>query len=150
MAKLGKHFSLYLEIPDVLLGRNWLLSPAFIYAQIHTCHLTDFLPRKMSVSVYITETFTCLYDFISYCTSKRIFVNLTLMQTNCLSKDKFLGPDDERTSMIKACIFPKSLKRQSQTLKRMNCAKFVCVWSNIYVNHMKTNFWWFKIVERGR
>ena len=31
-----------------------------------------------------------------------------------------------RTSMIKVCIFPKSLKRPGQILKRMNCAKFLC------------------------
>ena len=34
----------------------------------------------------------------------------------------------ERTSMIKACIFPKRLKRPGQILKpRMNGAKFLCV-----------------------
>ena len=35
--------------------------------------------------------------------------------------------------MIKACIFPKSLKKQGQILKTMNFAKFLCVWSNRYV-----------------
>ena len=33
--------------------------------------------------------------------------------------------------MIKACIYPKS--RQGQILKRMNCAKVLCVWSNMYI-----------------
>ena len=54
-----------MEIQDVLLSRNLLLSPAFIYAQIHRCHLTDFLLRK---SLYLLTLQKPLYDFISSCT----------------------------------------------------------------------------------
>ena len=52
-------------------------------------------------------------------------INLAILyKAECISD---LFTKWERISMIKACIFPKSLKRQGQILKRMNGAKFLCV-----------------------
>ena len=59
----------------------------------------------------------------------------------------------QRTSMIKVCIFHKSLKRQSQILKRMNYANFFYVSDQIdkndLHNHMRTNFWMIKMLKGG-
>ena len=58
-----------MEMPDVLF--NWLLSPAFIYAQIHRCHFTI---RPQQKCPYLFTLQKPLYDFISYCTIRTMFV----------------------------------------------------------------------------
>ena len=52
----------------------------------------------------------------------------------------FLKYEYVRTSMLKACIFPKSLTKWGGIFKIMNCAIFSCICSHRYVNHVETNF----------
>ena len=57
----------------------------------------------------------------------------------------------ERTSMLKACIFPKSLTTWGGSFISINCDFFFsCIWSNSYVNHVKINFWWLQYHQMGR
>ena len=61
-----------------------------------------------------------------------------------------IGGKYQRTSMLKARIFPKRLTKWGGIFKSINCEFLSCIWSNRYVNHVKTNFWWFKYHQMGR
>ena len=88
-------------------------------------------------------------SIMSYCSDKLIFIQL-LCQTKAFMQFERLKRLHERSSMLKACIFPKSLTTWGGIFKSMNCQLFLCIWSNRYVNHVKTNFWWLKYHQMGR
>ena len=83
------------------------------------------------ITMYFTAFFTLAINFINLC-----FDNFTMQ--------------GKTTSMLKACIFPKSITKWGGIFKSMNCAIFSCIWSNIYANHVETHFWWFKCHQMGR
>ena len=65
----------------------------------------------------------------------RTLVVIATYSCHCLIMEKV-----ERTSMLRAFIFPKGLIKWGRFFKSMNCANLLCMRSNRYVNHVKSNF----------
>ena len=78
------------------------------------------------------------------CRSSLPLLNIVLMNvTRFIQYVSHLDRVMRRTSMLKVCIFPTSLTTWGGIFKRINCVFFFfsCIWSNRYVNRVKTNFW---------
>ena len=58
-----------MEIPDILLSRNWLPLPAFIYAQIHRLGLGRYAHGTIRIVTHVLRFDTYLNTFSTFCLS---------------------------------------------------------------------------------